>query len=160
MINLKLIIIAMVFAVIITAASFITADQADAQTTTPSETEQAVISCGDSQSGHGGSVDNPPNCDDEEEIITDAVVSAMQDAVADDSTEVATTEDSTNNTTVDSNTGTCEARTYTRDRWVIDTIAGEEVYRFNVPETIVLSDCPVSVEGSVQINYGSWVRSQ
>lgn len=45
-----------------------------AQTPTPSETENAVINCGDSPSGHGGSADNPPTCIDESGEEVPAVV--------------------------------------------------------------------------------------
>ena len=36
-------------------------------------TEDAVINCGDSASGHGGSADNPPKCIDEDGQEVDAV---------------------------------------------------------------------------------------
>ena len=78
--TLKLGAMAVAVAMLMTAIAFLQVDQAAAQSPAPSETENAVINCGDSISGHGGSADNPPTCVNEsgEEVSAVVVVEAAQ----------------------------------------------------------------------------------
>ncbi len=101
-----------------------------------SEVERAVIECGDSVSGHGGSADLPPECEDMEtaEIDVPAPVLASDDATP----------------------GECHPRAYTREGVVVDTIGGVEVGRYAFTQTIMLDACPTSQAGESAVTYTDW----
>ena len=135
---LRITILGLLFAAIVGMAGFyhgtVLADE-------PSDVESAVIGCNDANPlGHGGSADNPPECNDPQPKMIDTIVN-VSDGVA---TE-----------TVASN---CKPRVYMRDRVVVDRIDGEVVGEYNYTETIVLSDCPVSAAGENIIKYGGWAK--
>ena len=130
--NFKILVLAAVFVAIIGVAAF---HQGSVNAQTP--TENAVVNCGDSDSKHGGSADNPPDCEEEEEIINQAVQAGMAKAQA-------------------QTAATCEPRTYTRTKTITDKIDGEVVGTFTVTEDITLNQCPTSSKGSTDIVYGSW----